>query len=290
MYQAAPVEGANLELPLEVSAHVQHDALLVLRSEDLDASRGPWRVPADAAALGRILDRLGYESAVAQGLRHRRNGGAGDVAPITSAAQLKHSGHVALLWVIPSRTERVRLRGAAQPASPPRTGSSAQYGGGYAGGGGRLGGSAEAESEAALSKEAAMAAATVAEEAMWTDVTRYSAVGLLKMGSKHLFLATPRGGGHLKECTPMCCLDFYVLSDTQRQGVGRRLFEAMLEVTGARPDTLAYDRPSPKLRGFLRKHYGLANEVSQTNNFCVFEPFFRTGAIETDRGGPRRQQ
>ena len=34
---------------------------------------------------------------------------------------------------------------------------------------------------------------------------------------------------------------------------------------------LAYDKPSPKLIGFLKKHFGLARFHPQSNNFVVFE-------------------
>lgn len=37
---------------------------------------------------------------------------------------------------------------------------------------------------------------------------------------------------------------------------------------------MAYDRPSPKLRGFLSKHYKLKNYVPQNNNYVVFDDYF----------------
>jgi GNAT superfamily N-acetyltransferase len=277
---------AGLELPLGVSAHVQHDALLVLRADDLDAGRGPWRDPADAAAVGRLLDRLGYESAAAQGLRQRRavadHLGTGDVAPITSLALLRHSGHVVFLWVAPSRVERVRAPLAPQPAagvSLSPTGDARRGGGG--------GTMAELLNVTLAARPLAFDA-SAAEPPPCVDATRHAALGLLKMGAKRLFLIPPRQPGPLRECTPLCCLDFYVLADAQRRGVGARLFAAMLEVLGARADGLAYDRPSPKLRAFLGKHYGLgaAVEVPQTNHFVVFEPIFRTGAAAGPGGGP----
>lgn len=40
------------------------------------------------------------------------------------------------------------------------------------------------------------------------------------------------------------------------------------------PAKLAYDRPSNKLIGFLSKHYGLKNYVSQNNNFIVFNQYW----------------
>jgi len=39
------------------------------------------------------------------------------------------------------------------------------------------------------------------------------------------------------------------------------LFETMLKDQQTSPAKLAYDRPSPKLLAFLKKHYGLKNYV-----------------------------
>lgn len=41
------------------------------------------------------------------------------------------------------------------------------------------------------------------------------------------------------------------------------------------PEKLAYDRPSPKLLGFLAKHYGLKGFSPQANNFVVFDKYFQ---------------
>ena len=45
----------------------------------------------------------------------------------------------------------------------------------------------------------------------------------------------------------------------------------MLEHFSQSPHKLAYDRPSPKLLGFLRKHYNLCNYIPQNNNYVVFQ-------------------
>lgn len=99
-------------------------------------------------------------------------------------------------------------------------------------------------------------------------------LGFLKMGSKHLF-AMDETGRHL-QISALCVLDFYVSEVCQRHGFGREIFECMLEnekelVDG--PHKLAYDRPSPKLQGFLRKHYGLCKRIPQANNFLIFKDF-----------------
>jgi hypothetical protein len=48
----------------------------------------------------------------------------------------------------------------------------------------------------------------------------------------------------------------------------------MLKFENVLPLNLAYDRPSPKLIGFLSKHYGLSQYVTQNNNFVVFNEYF----------------
>ena len=37
----------------------------------------------------------------------------------------------------------------------------------------------------------------------------------------------------------------------------------------------AYDRPSPKLLGFLRKHFGLTSYSPQANNFVIYDQYYR---------------
>ncbi|KNE63909.1 hypothetical protein AMAG_08970 [Allomyces macrogynus ATCC 38327] len=108
----------------------------------------------------------------------------------------------------------------------------------------------------------------------------WSVVGFLKVATKKLYLND--GTGQLKADTPLCVLDFYVVEGCQRQGNGKTLFEAMLERENASPKDLAYDRPSPRMRAFLAKNYGLVEAHAQPNNYVLF----RSGA--TDTAAPRR--
>ena len=48
----------------------------------------------------------------------------------------------------------------------------------------------------------------------------------------------------------------------------------MLEGEKAKSAKLAYDRPSPKLLAFLKKHYGLVNYIPQNNNYVVYNQYF----------------
>lgn len=98
-------------------------------------------------------------------------------------------------------------------------------------------------------------------------------IGLLKVGRKNLFHYSTQGKvTELKD--QLSVLDFYVHEAWQRGGVGHALFAAMLEHEECGAVQFAYDRPSPKLIGFLRKHYNLANFVPQQNNYVIFEEFF----------------
>lgn len=98
-------------------------------------------------------------------------------------------------------------------------------------------------------------------------------LGLLKVGPKRLFVAKGPNDG-LVEINPMCVLDFYVVEGHQRSGLGSTLFRTMLAREGVSAERLAYDRPSPKLLGFLRKHFGLAKYMPQSNNFVVFDAYW----------------
>jgi len=97
-------------------------------------------------------------------------------------------------------------------------------------------------------------------------------IGILKVGFKHLFVRNRSGA--ICEINPLSVLDFYVHESVQRGGQGKELFETMLKTEGVDPRKLAYDRPSPKLKGFLAKHYSLRSFVSQNNNYVVFDDYF----------------
>uniref|UniRef100_A0A8D8ES39 Alpha-tubulin N-acetyltransferase n=1 Tax=Culex pipiens TaxID=7175 RepID=A0A8D8ES39_CULPI len=79
-------------------------------------------------------------------------------------------------------------------------------------------------------------------------------VGILKVGHKSLYVFDQNG--ETVNVTAPCVLDFYVHESRQRGGLGRELFEHMLNEEKIQPQSLAIDRPSEKLLGFLQKHYG----------------------------------
>jgi len=100
-----------------------------------------------------------------------------------------------------------------------------------------------------------------------------SVIGLLKVGHKKLFLID--GDGKANEMIPKCVLDFYVAESRQRSGCGLKLFEHMLHMENANPRFMAIDRPSNKFLSFLRKHYGLVQNIPQVNNYVIFGGFFQ---------------
>ena len=97
-------------------------------------------------------------------------------------------------------------------------------------------------------------------------------LGFIKVGSKKLFLRDRCFNYH--EVNTLCVLDFYVHESTQRRGIGKELFDYMLQFENKIPTELAYDRPSDKLLNFLNKYFGLINYIPQNNNYVVFDEFF----------------
>ncbi|EEH51015.1 uncharacterized protein MICPUCDRAFT_6581, partial [Micromonas pusilla CCMP1545] len=97
-------------------------------------------------------------------------------------------------------------------------------------------------------------------------------LGFLKVGEKRLFVSDPRG--NTVEIEPCCVLDFYVHESCQRGGIGSELFARFLEEEDHRPARLAYDRPSHKLKSFLRKHFGLVSFSPNANNYVVFRDYW----------------
>lgn len=84
-------------------------------------------------------------------------------------------------------------------------------------------------------------------------VNKSEPVAIHKVGMKHLFQLDQFNQS--QELDAFCCLDFYVREPFQRKGLGRLLFEIAEQVFGVRADYWAFDRPSPKLKAFLRKYY-----------------------------------
>ncbi|XP_058987738.1 alpha-tubulin N-acetyltransferase 1 isoform X3 [Musca domestica] len=102
-------------------------------------------------------------------------------------------------------------------------------------------------------------------------------IGLLKVGTKDLYLFDETGQTRKVENTP-CILDFYIHESRQRAGLGKDLFETMLADEKWTPIKCSVDRPSEKLLGFLKKHYSLVRTIPQANNFVLYEGFFDDGS------------
>lgn len=109
------------------------------------------------------------------------------------------------------------------------------------------------------------------------------ALGILKVGPKRLFVSQGEKEG-LVEISPLCVLDFYVVEGHQRGGYGRQLFDSMLRSEVVEPQRLGYDRPSPKLIGFLRKHFGLVQYQPQANHFVVFDKYWSSTSSRRPSG------
>ena len=102
-------------------------------------------------------------------------------------------------------------------------------------------------------------------------------LGYIKVGPKKLFVRDRLFNYH--ERKSLCVLDFYVYDSVQRQGIGKELFDFMLNYEKIAPDVLAYDRPTLRLLAFLKKNYGLENYITQNNSFIIFDNFFSPNSI-----------
>ena len=101
--------------------------------------------------------------------------------------------------------------------------------------------------------------------------------GYIKIGPKNLFLRDRYFNYH--ERKTLCVLDFYVYDNVQRKGIGKQLFDYMLNLENTEADLLAYDRPTSRLLAFLKKNYGLENYITQNNSFIIFDNFFAPKSI-----------
>jgi GNAT superfamily N-acetyltransferase len=123
------------------------------------------------------------------------------------------------------------------------------------------------------------------DQRLYLKVSGNRVEGVLKVGEKQLFHR--EFSGKVREIKALCVLDFYVHESCQRMGVGKMLFEKMLECENIEPHRLAYDRPSAKLLSFLRKHYNLAEFVPQNNNFVIFNQYFQGSPAQGGQGKGR---
>ena len=112
--------------------------------------------------------------------------------------------------------------------------------------------------------------------------------GLLRVGERQLFIQRDVRRGGYDQISPTCVLDFYVHESCQRGGVGRTLFDAMLQHEDVQPHQLGYDRPSNKLIAFCAKHFGLKSYTPQANHFVVFDEYWNARRVPSRRSGTQQ--
>ena len=105
-------------------------------------------------------------------------------------------------------------------------------------------------------------------------------LGYIKVGPKKLFLRDRICNFH--ERKTLCVLDFYIYDTEQRTGLGKEIFDFMLNYKNIEPGELAYDRPTLRFLAFLKRNYGLENYITQENNFTIFEEFFESEKIKNN--------
>lgn len=109
---------------------------------------------------------------------------------------------------------------------------------------------------------------------LYLAVSRGVLRGMLRVGKRQLFVRKQANGEYVQIC-PVCVLDFYVHESCQRSGEGSQLFHRMLQNENLAPHMMGYDRPSPKLVSFMRKHFGLKSYMPQSNHFVIFDEYWK---------------
>ena len=105
-------------------------------------------------------------------------------------------------------------------------------------------------------------------------------LGYIKVGPKKLFLRDRICNFH--ERKTLCVLDFYIYDTEQRKGLGKEIFDFMLNYKNIEPWELAYDSPTLRFLAFLKRNYGLENFITQENNFTIFDEFFQSNRIKSN--------
>ena len=70
--------------------------------------------------------------------------------------------------------------------------------------------------------------------------------------------------------------------------MGSRIFEFMMEHENLPAHKYAYDRPSPKLLGFLAKHFNLTEYSPQANNFVIYAQYYGKALVSKPDKIPAR--
>lgn len=105
-----------------------------------------------------------------------------------------------------------------------------------------------------------------------TDDSQNMIIGFCKVGYKRLFVLDGHERQHVIQ--PLCLLDFYVSSNMQRSGYGKKIYDAMISNEKTEPRLIAIDKPSKLCLAFMRRHYDLKDYVIQNNNFVVYNDYW----------------
>lgn len=97
-------------------------------------------------------------------------------------------------------------------------------------------------------------------------------LGFIRVGYRNLYFDIDGQLKNVKNC--FAALDFYVRS--QRNGLGFLVFSQALKICSDRsPQAIAYDRPSPSMVSFLKKHFKLEPPRSHHNHYAIYDNSFK---------------
>lgn len=128
------------------------------------------------------------------------------------------------------------------------------------------------------------------QDRLYVLVEGRDVLGYLRVGRRDLKVLPPQSFADyaayqdsLMQIQLRCVLDFFIVPELRRRGLGRRLLEAALE--GGRPGSLAYNHPSPALITFMAKHFALdeaAGGSRMAAHNLIFDCFFEDEKTPTE--------
>ena len=82
--------------------------------------------------------------------------------------------------------------------------------------------------------------------------------------------------GVKRESKFLCLIDFYVPESHQRIGIGKTIFQKMLDTEQTQTSKLAYRRPSLEMFSFLKRYYGLTDHITQNTGHIIFKAYLES--------------
>lgn len=106
-------------------------------------------------------------------------------------------------------------------------------------------------------------------ETMIIKANQRKVFGFIRYGHQDVYLSDSNQE-LMKVKNLLIVFDFYVHTTNQKRGIGKELFDKLLEINHITAGDIAYDMLNEKMINFLYKHYSLKNPLRQHNHLYIF--------------------